>query len=459
MTTPLARRIPSLSRSNRRRFLFTTTAAASGLMITWTSKGAEGAESAGRPKSRQVSPNEKLNIAAIGAGGQAATDINGVATENIVALCDVDRKRLEERGAKFPKARLFADYRKMIEEMGSGIDAVTVSTPDHHHALASILAMKQGKHIYCQKPLAHSVWEARRMLAVARETKVVTQMGNQGHSFDSTRELVELVQAGGIGEVREVHVWTDRPIWPQGMGRPTGGGNPPDHLDWDLWLGPAPKRPYHKDYLPFNWRGWWDYGTGAPGDMGCHNTDAAFWALKLQAPTSVEAESSGVNGEAAPKWSIVRSQFAQRGELPPVTLTWYDGGKLPNNELVGGEQLPKNGTIMVGSKGKIIFRDWNPNGFRVLPEEQFKDYRRPAPSIPRAANNPYQEWIAACKGGANCLSNFEYAVPLTEFVLLGNVALRAGRKIEWDAKNLRAPNCPEADAFIRREYRKGWEIV
>jgi predicted dehydrogenase len=444
------------SELNRRRFLFTSTAAASGLMLTWTSGGL--ALPAGRPRPRRVSPNEKVNIAAIGAGGQAVTDINGVSTENIVALCDVDRKRLEERAAKFPKARLFSDYRKMIESMPE-IDAVTVSTPDHHHALASIMAMKEGKHVYCQKPLAHSVWEARQMLKVARETKVITQMGNQGHSYDSTRELVELVQAGAIGEVREAHVWTDRPIWPQGMARPEGAGAPPEHLDWDLWLGPAPWRPYHKDYLPFNWRGWWDYGTGAPGDMGCHNSDATFWALKLEAPETVEAESSGVNSETAPKWSIVRSQFPKRGKLPPVLVTWYDGGKLPSRDLVGGEELPKNGTILVGSKGRVVFRDWNPNGFRLLPEADFKDYKRPTPSIVRASNNPYQEWIRAIKGGPMCLSNFEYAVPLTEFVLLGNVALRVGRKIEWDAKKLKAKNCPEADAFIRRAYRKGWEIA
>jgi predicted dehydrogenase len=443
------------SRLNRRRFIFTSTSAASGLILTWNSGRSLAAE---KPKRRQLGPNDKLNIAAIGAGGQAATDIAGVSTENIVALCDVDRKRLEERGAKFPNAKLFADYRKMLEEMPE-IDAVTVSTPDQHHALASILAMKLGKHVYCQKPLAHSVWEARQMQKVAREMNVVTQMGNQGHSYDSTRELVELVQSGDLGEVREVHVWTDRPIWPQGIDRPSGGGHSPEHVNWDLWLGPAPWRAYHDDYLPFKWRGWWDFGTGAPGDMGCHNSDAAFWALKLQAPDTVEAESSGVNNETAPKWSIVRSEFPKRGNLPPVTITWYDGGKLPSRDLVDGEALPKNGTIMIGSKGKIVFRDWNPNGFRVLPEEAFPKDKRPAPTLPRAKDNPYQEWIQACKGGPKCLSNFDYAVPLTEFVLLGNVALRTGKKIEWDAKNLRVKNAPEAAQYIRREYRKGWEIT
>lgn len=435
---------------NRRRFIYTTSAAAGGLLLP-----VGHALAAAKP--RKVSPNEKLNIAAIGAGGQAATDINGVSAENIVALCDVDRKRLEERAAKFPKARLFSDYRKMLDEMKE-IDAVTVTTPDHHHAHAAIRAMRLGKHVYCQKPLAHSVWEARLMRKVAAETGVVTQMGNQGHSYDSTRRLVELVQAGTIGEVREVHVWTDRPIWPQGMDRPKDSSAPPDHLDWDLWIGPAPMRPFHSSYQPFNWRGWWDFGTGAPGDMGCHNSDAAYWALKLDAPETIEAESSGVNAEACPKWSIVKSRFPARGKLPSVTITWYDGAKLPSRDLVDGQELPKNGTIMVGSKGKIVFRDWNPDGFRLLPEDQFKDFKGPAPTIRRAPNGPYREWIEACKGGPPCLSNFDYAGRLTEFVLLGNVALRTGRKIEWDAKKMRAKNCPEADQYIRNEYRKGWEL-
>jgi predicted dehydrogenase len=437
-------------RLNRRAFLASSATLASGLVLP-----SHLLHAAARP--RRVSPNEKLNIAAIGAGGQGAGDTDGCAGENIVALCDVDAKRLAERGAKYPKARLFRDYRVMLESMKE-IDAVIVSTPDHHHAFAAMMAMKLGKHVYCQKPMSHSVWEARVMRETAAKTKVVTQMGNQGHSYDSTRRIVELVQAGVLGEVREVHVWTDRPIWPQGMTRPTETPPAPDHIDWDLWLGPAPKRPYHGDYLPFKWRGWWDFGTGAPGDMGCHNADAAFWALDLDAPTSVEAESSGVNSETCPKWSIVRSEFPKRGKLPPVTLTWYDGGKMPSRDLVDGAELPKNGTIILGSKGKIAFRDWNPNGFRLLPEDKFKDFTGPEPTIRRAPAGPYREWIEACKGGPMCLSNFDYAGRLTEFVLLGNVALRVGKKIEWNARRMKAKNCPEADQYIRREYRKGWNL-
>ena len=437
-------------RVTRRRFLYTTSAVAGGLLLP-------GHLAQAAPRPRRVSPNEKLNIAAIGAGGQGTTDTDGCAGENIVALCDVDSKILNARGAKYPKARLFRDYRNMLEGMKE-IDAVIVSTPDHHHAFAAVMAMKLGKHVYCQKPIAHSVWEARLMREVAAKTRVVTQMGNQGHSYDSTRRIVELVQGGVLGDVREVHVWTDRPIWPQGIERPKVSSAAPDHLHWDLWLGPAPERPYHADYAPFKWRGWWDFGTGAPGDMGCHNCDAAYWALKLDAPLTVEAESSGVKAETAPKWSIVRSTFPARGKMPPVTLTWYDGGKMPGRDLVDGAELPKNGTIIIGSKGKIAFRDWNPNGFRLLPEETFKGFNGPEPTIQRAPDGPYREWIEACKGGPKCLSNFDYAGRLTEFVLLGNVALRAGKKIEWDAKKLRARNCPEADQYIRREYRKGWTL-
>jgi len=373
-----------------------------------------------------------------------------------VALCDVDSKRLAERAAKYPKAKLFSDYRKMLEEQ-KGIDAVIVSTPDHHHAFAAVMAMKLGKHVYCQKPMAHSIWEARLMRQVAARQKVATQMGNQGHSYDSTRRLVELVQAGVLGDVREVHVWTDRPIWPQGVDRPAGEDPVPENLLWELWLGPAPWRPYKKDvYHSFKWRGWWDFGTGALGDMACHNTDAAFWSLKLDAPVSVEAESSGANKETCPNWSIIRFEFPARGSMPPVRLTWYDGGKLPSRDLVGGEELPKNGTIMVGSKAKIVFRDWNPNGFRLLPEDKFKDFQGPPQTVPRAPNGPYREWIEACKGGPACLSNFEYAGRLTETVLLGNVAIRLGKKFDWDATNLKAMNTPEADQYIHREYRKGW---
>jgi predicted dehydrogenase len=404
-------------------------------------------------RSHRIGPNEKLNIGIIGAGGKGMENIRGVSSENIIAVCDVDDNRAAEAYKRLPDATRYRDYRRMLEKEKS-LDAVVVTTPDHHHAPAALMAMKMGKHVYCEKPLTHTIDEARQMRRVAREQKVATQMGNQGHSFDDTRRLVEVVQAGTLGEVREVHVWTDRPIWPQGMDRPKDSETPPPHLDWDLWLGPAPKRPYHSSYLPFNWRGWWDFGTGALGDMGCHNTDAAFWALKLEYPESIEAESSGLNSETAPKWSIIRYRFPARGKLPPVELTWYDGGKLPDRDP---KTLPKNGCLIVGSKGTIAFKDWNPKDFVLQPEEQFKEFVSPTPTIPRSPGH-YQEWIAACKGGPPALSNFDYAALLTETCLLGNLALRVGKRIDWDAKEMRARNCPEADQFIRSAYRE-WGTV
>jgi predicted dehydrogenase len=405
--------------------------------------------------SRRIDPNEKLNIGIIGAGGKGMENINGVSSENIVAVCDVDDNRAAEAYKRLPDAVRYRDYRRMLEEEKS-LDAVIVTTPDHHHAPAALMAMKLGKHVYCEKPLTHSIDEVRQMRRVAREQKVATQMGNQGHSFDDTRRLVEIVQAGVLGEVRQVHVWTDRPIWPQGMDRPVEEQTPPPHLDWELWLGPAPKRPYHSSYLPFNWRGWWDFGTGALGDMGCHNIDPAFWALKLEYPQSIEAESSGINSETAPKWSIIRYKYPARGELPPVDLTWYDGGKLPPESAVpvgvDPQKLPKNGCLIVGSKGAIAFKDWNPKGFVLHPQEQFKDFIDPTPTLPRSPGHS-KEWIAACKGGAEALSNFDYAALLTETCLLGNLALRVGKRIDWDSKKMAARNCPEAEAFIRRQYR------
>lgn len=432
---------------SRRRFLGTSAAVAGPLILP-----------AGSLFGGRVSPNEKLNIGVIGAGGKGTADSEGVMSENIVALCDVDERTLRARKGRFPKAATFSDYRVMLEKMGDKLDAVTVSTPDHHHFAASMLAMQLGLHVYVQKPLAHNVWQAREMLKRAREKKVITQMGNQGHAFDSTRKLVEVVRSGIIGEVREAHVWTDRPIWPQGMDRPKGAKAVPEYLDWDLWLGPAPERPYQDGYHPFRWRGFWDFGTGALGDMGCHNMDAAFWALELGAPTSVVAEAAGIHPDTAPKWSVIRYEFPARGAKPPVRLTWYDGGKKPSPDIIGEKSLPKNGSLIVGSKATIAFREWNPNGFRVLAEGKELHYEDPDPLFPRVGDNPYKEWITACKGGSLCLSNFEYSVPLTEMVLLGNAALRCGEKIEWDARNLKARGNPDADQFLRSRPRQGWEV-
>jgi predicted dehydrogenase len=293
----------------------------------------------------------------------------------------------------------------------------------------------------------------------ARKYKVATQMGNQGHSGEGNRQLCEMIWAGAIGPVREVHCWTDRPIWPQGIERPTEKPPVPAQVDWDLFLGPAPWRPYHSAYHPFKWRGWWDFGCGALGDMGCHIMDGAVWALKLGHPTSVETvESSPVNSETAPKWSIICYQFPARGDMASVTLTWYDGGKKPErpSELGEGKQLESNGSLFIGDKGKILTGTYGENP-RLLPESKFKDYVAPPKTIPRVPG-PYKDWIQACKGGTPACSNFDVAGPFTEIVLLGNLALRAGQKIEWDGPGMKAKNAPETAQYVRREYRKGWTL-
>jgi predicted dehydrogenase len=426
----------------RREFVKGTAAAMSGLGIGFWSSA-----SCAAPKSA----NEKLNIACIAVGGKGWVDMNGVASENIVAVCDVDEARLEKAAQKFPKATKFADFRKLIER--KDIDAVTVSTPDHTHAVASIAAMQLGKHVYCQKPLTHNIREARLMTELARKQRVATQMGNQGHSEAGTRRMVEWIQAGGLGAVREAHVWTDRPIWPQGVKRPAGSKPVPSTLNWDLWLGPAPERPYNSGYHPFNWRGFWDFGTGALGDMACHNMDTAFWALKLTSPKAVYAESSGVNSETAPQWSIIRYEFPGRGDLPPINLTWYDGKKKPPADLAPGQKLAGNGALFIGDAATLYVPHYWGEGKIIKGEAA----ARPKASIPDSPGH-YLEWIRACKGGPAALSNFDNSGPLTEMVLLGNLALRLGEPIQWDSKNLKAKGLPSADALIQGSYRKGWSI-
>jgi predicted dehydrogenase len=403
------------------------------------------------------SPNEKLNVAGIGAGGRGADDIDGVKSENIYALCDVDEKQAGGTFRRFPKAKVYYDFRVMLEKEAKNIDAVVIGTPDHTHAAAAVMAMRLGKHVYCEKPLTHSVYEARVMRETAAKYGVATQMGIQGHSYDLHRRAVELLHAGVIGPVREAHAWSDRPIWPQGIDRPTEAPPVPRSLKWDLWLGPAPWRPYHPAYVPFNWRGWWDFGTGALGDMGCHVMDVVFWGLRLGAPTSVEAEVSDRHPETAPEWSIVRWEFPGRGGTPPVKLTWYDGGKKPAKEVADGLVLPSNGALLIGEKGKMFVPDWHASDFKLLPGERFEGLRGPEETIPRSPGH-HEEWIRACKGGAAALADFDYAGRMTEAVLLGNVAIRAAERIEWDAESMKVTNSPKATRFVRREYRSGWTL-
>jgi predicted dehydrogenase len=415
-----------------------------------------------------TSPSEKLNIAGVGVGGQGGWDLDQVKNENIVALCDVDFTYAAKTFARYPKARQYRDFREMFAKE-KGIDAVVVGTPDHNHAVVSMMAIKQGKHVYCEKPLTRTIREARALAQAAREHKVTTQMGNQGMAFEGNRLIKEWLADGAIGPVREVHVWSDRPThsgklplyWAQGIERPRERPPVPAGLDWDLWLGPAPWRPYHSAYAPFCWRGWWDFGSGGLGDMGIHNIAPVFAALKLGAPTSVDASSTAVYEETLPLACCVHYQFPARGDLPAVQLHWYDGGMVPPRpaELEKGRELNReDGILFVGDKGKMLVGGWGGESPRLIPEERMKSYQRPAKTLPRSIGH-HREWLQACKRGTPTQSNFDFAGPLTEAVLLGTVCVRlGGQQLLWDSENLKVTNVPEANNYIHYDYRKGWTL-
>ncbi|MBN2475086.1 MAG: Gfo/Idh/MocA family oxidoreductase [Pirellulales bacterium] len=402
------------------------------------------------------SPNEQLDVAAIGCGGRGHADLRGVAAEpgvNIVALCDVDHGHSAQAFKDHPQARPYHDFRKLLDEMHKQIDAVVVGTPDHTHAPPGVMAMKLGKHCYCEKPLTHCVYEARVMAEVAKEKGLVTQMGTQIHAGDNYRRVVELVQSGAIGPVDEVHVWCGASYG--GGERPKETPPVPESLQWDLWLGPAPYRPYHPVYAPFGWRGWWDFANGGLGDFFCHYVDLPFWALKLRHPTTVQAEGSQpVHPESCHRWMIARYEFPARGDLPPVKLTWYDGGKHP--EFLKERNIPEwgSGVLFIGRRGMLL-ADY---GNRVLlPEQRFQDFQPPEPTIPNSVGH-HAEWVRSCKAGGPTTCNFDYSGALTEAALLGSVSYRTGEKLQWDAAKLAATNCPEAERLIRRPYRTGWTL-
>lgn len=443
--------------------------------------------------------NGKLNIAAIGVGGKGKSDTDYCASENIVALCDVDKDHCEGQLEKYSSARFFQDYRKMLDEMGDSIDAVLISTPDHMHAIATSAAIHHGKHVYCQKPLTQTIAEAREIRDRARRRGVVSQMGNQGSAADGLRRAVECIQSGLIGQVRQVYVWSNRPFWPQGRNRPEGADPVPASLDWDLWIGPAPMRPYKKDaYHAWNWRGWQDFGTGALGDMACHTVNMPFRALQLGYPTEIEAEAGEMNRETYPLSSKIRFEFparklkGSRRALSPVTLWWFDGGK-PDPKGRGGHDgsnkpareitadvealmgsMPGSGCLLVGDEGKIFSPDDYGSRFfvKLKGDAEFinSDSHPVVAHIPQTiARNPFKgdadqrhhlEWIAAIKENKPemCYSRFEITAYLTEIMLLGCVALRVGKKLEWNGLLMRASNAPEAAPFIRRANRKGWSL-
>jgi predicted dehydrogenase len=445
---------------SRRRLLWRGAAAGVGYWLT----GLEGQAAA--PPS--ASPNERVNVAIVGSGGRGEENLKEIADEkaevNIVALCDVDQARLDAAGQRNPRARRFRDFRKMFDMMGAQFEAVVVSTPDHMHAPVSLAAIRRGKHVYCEKPLCWCIAEARRLAESARKYKVATQMGTQGMAESGSRAGVEMVRSGVLGPVREMHVWTDRAKgwWPQGVDRPPATPPVPTSLDWDLWLGVAKPRPYHPDYVPFRWRGWKEFGTGPLGDMGIHNAAMPYIGLRLGLPTAVEiTEVSDHHAESFPAWAILKYEFPARGDMPPLVMHWYDGGKKPAAELFSGwkGKVAENGALLIGDKGSLYSIEWTGGDWRLLPTDKFRGHKRPAPTEPRSPGH-HAEWVRACKGGPPAYCNFiDFASRITEVMLLGGLALRVGKRIEWDATAMRTRNCPEADALIDRAYRPGWETL
>lgn len=431
---------------------------------------------------RVLGANERINVACIGVGGKGDSDSSDAQAcgGNIVAICDVDRTTLDRKGKQFQQAKRYQDFRKLLDEMGKDIDAVTVSTPDHTHGVAAIRAMKMGKHCFCQKPLVQTVHEARTLRQLATEKKLATQMGNQGSAESGLRRAVEVVQAGVIGKPLELHVWSNRPVWPQGLERPAGSDPVPETLDWDAWLGPAQSRPFKRDvYHTFKWRGWFDFGTGALGDMACHTVNMPFRALKLGYPTAVECElASRLYPETFPKTSRIRFEFPERDGLPPLKFWWYDGnpgdalkplrpGADVTREIVATMgKLPDSGALIVGEKGKLFSPDDYGARFFVamkgqdefVPGDRHEACKAVPQTIPRSPGH-MQEWFRMMREGVPAYSNFDIAAYLTEIILLGCIALRVGEgiKMEWDGPNMRSTNLPQAERFVRRNNRPGWE--
>jgi hypothetical protein len=470
---------PQNSSLTRRRFLYYSALASAAVTAF---------PAIGKPRPRMPGSGEKLRIGAVGAGGKGSSDIQHCSTEDIVAICDADEHQAADARKKHPNAKYYQDWREMLEKEEKNIDAVTVSTPDHLHAIIASAAIKMGKHVYCQKPLTQTVYEARYLRKLAKEYKVVTQMGNQGSSEDGLRRAVEVIQGGVIGPVKQIHVWTNRPIWPQGITRPPGEDPVPESFKWNLWLGPAPERPFKRDvYHPFKWRGWFDFGTGALGDMACHTANMPFRAAKLGYPRLVElVDHSELNPDTYPKTSKIRFVFPEREGLPETEFFWYDGNPedksvnplRPPEDLTRDikemmDKVPSSGCLVIGEKGQVFSPDDYGSRFfiKLNDEKELKngndhEAAKVVPvTLPR--NNlskdtdakQHLEWIAACKGGITPYSNFGIAAYLTEIILLGCVALRVGKRLDWDGPKMRATNAPEAAHFVKRNYRKGFGLA
>jgi predicted dehydrogenase len=448
------------------------------------------------PRARAFRANDQLNVAFIGVGGMGGGNLGGISAcpgVKVVALCDIDGETLKGAAARHKEAKTFFDYREMLSKLEKEIDAVVVSTPDHTHAPAAVMAMRMGKHCYCEKPLTYTVTEARMMRALAAEKKLMTQMGNRGTATGGFRAGVETIRSGALGKVKEVHVWTNRPIWPQGAeaimnvpvvreaalaalrGKPAPALKMPEapkHIHWDLFLGCAPERPYTPGIHPFSWRGWIDFGTGALGDMACHTANLAYMGLQLGSPTSVKAEVGTLNPETYPMWSVITFEFPARGEMPPVKVVWYDGLKGAKKNMPGGDVLKgidkpvDSGSLLIGDQAVLYTpNDYGDQQVFLTPARGKMEVKRPEPTLPRIkkpdtvkADPHYFEWVQACMSGTPALSNFDYAARLTEFVLLGNVAMLAGKKVEYDGEQGKITNPEEANKLLVREYRKGFGV-
>jgi predicted dehydrogenase len=423
----------------------------------------------------KASANEKLNIAGVGVGGMGGSNLAACESENIVALCDVDAGGYGAKTCgKYAKAKTYKDFRIMLDRQ-KDIEAVIVATPDHTHGVIAMAAIGRGKHVYVQKPMAHSVYEARAMTEAARKQGVATQMGNQGHSGDGARLTCEWIWDGAIGPVREVHCWTNRPVWPQSVevDRPKETPPVPPTLDWDLWIGPAAMRPYHPTYHPGTWRAWWDFGTGSLGDLGCHIMDPAFWALKLKYPVAVEGcistywqglwQKTEPKNEQYPRSTIVRYKFPAREGMPEVKLTWWDGGMMPPRPeaLEKGRRMGDDdgGVLFIGDKGLLMCGCYGSSP-RLVPESRMKEYKQPAKTLERVPGGRHeQDWVRACKTGKPACSNFDYSGPFAETVLMGNLAIRfPGRELLWDGEKMEVTNDKDANAYVRRQYRQGWTL-
>lgn len=468
--------MPTHQKLNRRGFMAKSMTLAAATIVPRHVLGGPG----------HVAPSEQLNVAVIGTGGQGITNIKNLLTHKdvkISAICDVARfwdnsdlyyqhnggrdpalQAIEEYYRQNPSeghhgCEVYVDFRLMLEQSGKDIDAVLVATPNHVHAVATMAAIRAGKGVYCEKPLTYSVYEARRIAQAAREAKVATQLGNQGHSSDDIRRAVEWVRDGAVGEIREVHAWAGENLKPEFTERPKETPPVPEGLNWDLWLGPAKARPFHPAYAPLRWHYWWDFGDGKLGNFGCHTLDTAVWALDLEHPTLIEASSTPLNAETTPWASTCHYKFPARGDRPPVDLYWYDGGIRPPRPdcLELKRNLPRDGgSLLIGEHGAILSGIWSGSP-RIIPETQMRDYAMPSPTIPRSRGH-HRDWIDACKGGPAASSNFDYGARLTEIVLLGVVALRTGVTLHWDGASMKATNAPEVDPFIHGHFRQGWEI-